>query len=967
MKLRNGILAGLLAALTVLSGPASLVARAQVDPNPRPGREAGGFAEKADKLLARIHHAASEAATAPTRAEREAATAELNKLSRLSSISRGPRGEVSVGLLARLRGEDASEVKAAGFAVGAVIGDVATVEAEALSLPRLAALGSVVKLSAATLYHPVNDRARRSVGIDNSAAQRVVGQTGAGVVVGVIDSGIDFRHRDFTRPGSNGTQTRIKYLLDMTTYGGSKAGWDYTLPGGSAPIGKLYTEAQINAALAAPKPSDQASDPVRQRDKSGHGTHVAGTAAGNGLGAPSAPGTYAGMAPEADLIIVKANRQDTSTVTFRTDDTMNGLEFIKVKSTELNEPFVINMSLGGHAGPHDGTTSEERAIDNLVASAPGRVVCVAAGNEGADDAHVRATLPAGGTLTIKLNAFEPDFVDLYYKNSDRFTVKLTKPDGTTFGPVSFSANGFGNGSGQASDASFRLWNALDDKGDDIPSNDQPDIFLLFRDEAPGGTWQLTVQDADSNPNSELEAWIAGGFETPSNFTKFTGCTDGANPVNCIDNGSHLVASPGTSNGAITVGAFITRTGNPNLTVGNFAPFTSPGPTADGRPKPDISAPGYYLYSSRSSDNPLPADPNDDIFTYGLGSNALAGGIERTAYGGLAGTSMATPVVTGSVALLLQHNRGLTAAQVRELLKNTAAHDSFTGTGWTPHFGFGKLNIAAAISAAGGSTATNPIDDPSFFVAQHYRDFLGREADQSGLNFWTGQMTNCGNPNLEICRINVSAAFFLSIEFQQTGYLVERMYKAAYGDFTEPSTGFVVPVIRREEFVQDTPLLSAGVVVGPDEAWKTQLENNKVAYAQAFVQRPRFTSIYGSLTPTQFVDRLNTNAGGVLSAPERDRLIQEAGPGSVAARASVLRQVAEHPELERREKNRAFVLMQYFGYLRRNPNDAPEEKRDFSGYNFWLTKLNEFGGDFQKAQMVRAFLVSTEYRARFGTP
>jgi hypothetical protein len=271
-----------------------------------------------------------------------------------------------------------------------------------------------------------------------------------------------------------------------------------------------------------------------------------------------------------------------------------------------------------------------------------------------------------------------------------------------------------------------------------------------------------------------------------------------------------------------------------------------------------------------------------------------------------------------------------------------------------------------------ATKGNDIDETTFFVTQHYRDFLGREPDASGLGFWTGQIESCGISVgcREAKRINVSAAFFLSIEFQETGYLVERMYKTAYGDTTEGSTGLVIPIIRRQEFLDDTPLIRGTVVVGQGD-WQGQLEANKTAYAQAFVQRQRFTDAFPSaLTPTQFVAKLNQNAGGVLTQVQVDSIAAEmsanAANGSASsARSVALRRVAERAELDRIEKSRAFVLMQYYGYLRRNPNDAPENNLNFAGWNFWLTKLLQANGDAVRAEMVKAFIASTEYRQRFG--
>jgi hypothetical protein len=264
---------------------------------------------------------------------------------------------------------------------------------------------------------------------------------------------------------------------------------------------------------------------------------------------------------------------------------------------------------------------------------------------------------------------------------------------------------------------------------------------------------------------------------------------------------------------------------------------------------------------------------------------------------------------------------------------------------------------------------NDIDASEFFVRQHYLDFLGREADADGLRFWTNDIESCGLDLQcrQVKRVNVSAAFFLSIEFQNTGYLVERMYKTAYGDRTEASTGLVVPIITRQEFVQDAPLISQNVVINVGN-WQAQLEANKAAYALAFVQRARFkTAFPASMTPAQFVSKLNQNTGGVLSqAQVEDTLVAElTANNSDAGRASVLRKVAESAELDAREKNRAYVLMQYFGYLRRNPSDAPERDLNYAGWNFWLGKLEEFGGDAVRAEMVKAFLDSAEYRNRFG--
>ncbi|MDQ3916947.1 MAG: hypothetical protein M3348_00465 [Acidobacteriota bacterium] len=266
--------------------------------------------------------------------------------------------------------------------------------------------------------------------------------------------------------------------------------------------------------------------------------------------------------------------------------------------------------------------------------------------------------------------------------------------------------------------------------------------------------------------------------------------------------------------------------------------------------------------------------------------------------------------------------------------------------------------------------TNPIDDAQPFVAQHYRDFLSREPDASGLQFWTQGITSCGSDAncVAVKRVNTSAAFFLSIEFQNTGYFVYRVYKVSFGDINPPS----VPVpVRLDNFLRDTRTVGQNVVVGQG-AWQQQLADNKAAFALAFVHRADFLARYPfTMSAGAFVGALDANAGGVLTDVDRAELMGELaptnehppGPSDFALRADVLQKVADNAVLQQRETNRAFVLMQYFGYLRRNPDDAPDA--DFTGYNFWLTKLNSFGGDFHKAEMVRAFIESAEYRHRFG--
>ncbi len=263
-----------------------------------------------------------------------------------------------------------------------------------------------------------------------------------------------------------------------------------------------------------------------------------------------------------------------------------------------------------------------------------------------------------------------------------------------------------------------------------------------------------------------------------------------------------------------------------------------------------------------------------------------------------------------------------------------------------------------------SITTNAIDDTNTFVVQNYRDFLNREPDASGLAFWDSQISSCGtDPGcVEVRRVNTSAAFFLSIEFQESGYLVYRFYRSAFGNLS----GAPVPV-KLSDFLPDAQQIGQGVIVN-QTGWQTVLENNKQTFASAFVQRSAFTSAYPTtMTPSVFVDTLFTNGGVTPTSSDRTAAISEFGSATntsdVAARARALRRVAENSTLAQQEFNRAFVLMQYFGYLRRDPNAGPDV--DYTGYEYWLNKLNQFNGDFVQAEMVRAFIDSKEYQRRFA--
>jgi len=251
----------------------------------------------------------------------------------------------------------------------------------------------------------------------------------------------------------------------------------------------------------------------------------------------------------------------------------------------------------------------------------------------------------------------------------------------------------------------------------------------------------------------------------------------------------------------------------------------------------------------------------------------------------------------------------------------------------------------------GTSSTSPTENPlnvgDYFVRQQYLDFLGREPDQQGWLYWTEQLSLCGiDANcIRQKRIDISAAFFQSDEFQQGGNFVYRLYRAGLGRR-----------LTYAEFSEDRQ----HVVGGPE------LEASRTAFADGFVERAEFLQKYQGVNSAEtFVDAMlqtiRQDAGLELSG-QREALVQAYNTGADVnhSRAAVLKGVAETSEYQTAVYNASFVLTEYFGYLRRNP--------DAAGYDFWLNVLNESSRNGDPANyrgMVCSFLTSAEYQRRFS--
>jgi hypothetical protein len=270
-------------------------------------------------------------------------------------------------------------------------------------------------------------------------------------------------------------------------------------------------------------------------------------------------------------------------------------------------------------------------------------------------------------------------------------------------------------------------------------------------------------------------------------------------------------------------------------------------------------------------------------------------------------------------------------------------------------------------------ATNPIDNAADFVRAQYHDVLNREPDAAGLAFWTDNIEKCNDPArrpagqtvaqcIDKQRESTAIAFFKSPEFQITGGFVYHLYKGSLGRLPT----FV-------EFQRDMGQVSEGIVVN-SQISGTVVEANSNALATVFVQRPEFVAKYGGLNNTLYVQELFNTTGITATAAQKQALV-DGLTNATETRASVLRKIVDGTVVIsesnvqsttpygqafiNQENRRLFVYLEYVGYLRRNP--------DAAGFVFWLGKLNFYNGDPFQAEMVRSFILSPEYRSRFGTP
>lgn len=573
-----------------------------------------------------------------------------------SLITQFPDGMVSMFVDGDV---DEMALQQMGGGVGTSVGPYRTVRVPAAALERFLASRGLHTAQIAQALEPQTINSVPSTGVSSFwtvTPQGVFsGTTGKGVIVGIIDTGIDFRHQDFKN--ANGT-TRILDIWDQTKNATPPSGFTY---------GTEWTAAQINAGQCL------------QTDGNGHGTFIAGVAAGNGRGTiASQPAfRYVGMAPEADLIVVNAYLYDTYFA--------DGVKYVFQKAQALGKPAVCLIAAGKREGPHDGSDPSEITISNLVRDyAPNRLVVNAMGNYGASPIHGKVHLNAlqSGTVTCNIPTFNENGeislnLEGWYESGNAFSITVRTPTGGVVGPVL---------KGIYLDTETPDCGMIVSNGRITNPQGDSRVTIVIRKSAVGqvitaGTYQVTTTAVTGS--GDMDLWV-GDYALNGAVPAIVGGLDY----------DRTVVTPATADSTISVGAFTFRSswlaangttyglsGSP--VVGAIASWSGHGLRRDGVQSPDLVAPGQAIGSSRSGWSSV------------SGTLILPDSVHmiRT------GTSIAAAHVAGAVALELQKYKAAgknLSVKIAKSLLGTLALKEPAVMGATPNqiYGYGKLRLTS---------------------------------------------------------------------------------------------------------------------------------------------------------------------------------------------------------------------------------------------------------------------------------
>lgn len=483
---------------------------------------------------------------------------------------------------------------------------------------------------------------------------------GKGVILGVVDSGIDTKHGDFKDAAG---RSRILSVWDQTATGSGTADGAYK-------YGIECTKTQLDGGTCA------------EKDPSGHGTHVASIAAGSGLAAGN-PAKFLGVAPDAEIVFVKLGAGALTA-----GRAVDAWKYVIDRAAALKRPVVINNSWGHSLGAKDGSDALELAIDLL--AGPGRIFVNAAGNGGRGKVHAGGSVLQSQSATVTVGFPTPSesselLATFWYKGADSMSLTLETSGGQKFGPVQKGGSAkftAGDGTRIVIDATLAPYPA---------NNDNLVVVALERPEPStmSGNWSFTLRGESIKVGGRFDAWLplASGLTGygSEEFTSSHGTLD------------MQLGEPATARRTLAVANYVTKTCIQSVSrgrlcssevtqAGGVAPSSSRGPTRDQRQKPDIAAPGSFITAALSADSPV-NDPKDgDYFLIDPSKKHI---VEQ-------GTSMAAPHVAGVVALMLQKRPVLTPEEAMTALSDGARRDARTGPGWSAAWGRGKLDALGAV-------------------------------------------------------------------------------------------------------------------------------------------------------------------------------------------------------------------------------------------------------------------------------